>query len=191
MSSRPDPIVGATGDLCGTSQWRNACGNPHFVGLLTDCFAYKLKKPVRFDFVDFSTVELRRRACEEEVRLNRRLATGCLLGNRGRASRFARGTVARRESVRLLEAGRGDAAAWAERTSWIGWSKCGDSCQPHVVELHRSNRLTDLDLERSREGLPASIAQAMLSEHDPREFCDEIERHVRGEPFRTCSLIAI
>lgn len=47
---------------------------------LTDHFAYKLKKPVRFDFLDFSTVELRRRACENEVKLNRRFARGVYLG---------------------------------------------------------------------------------------------------------------
>jgi aminoglycoside phosphotransferase family enzyme len=41
---------------------------------LTDAHAYKLKKPVRYPFLDFSSVELRRRNCEEEVRLNRRLA---------------------------------------------------------------------------------------------------------------------
>ena len=35
---------------------------------------YKLKKPVRYEFLDFSTSEARRRNCEEEVRLNRRLA---------------------------------------------------------------------------------------------------------------------
>lgn len=35
---------------------------------------YKIKKPVRFRFLDFSTRELRRRFCEEEIRLNRRLA---------------------------------------------------------------------------------------------------------------------
>ncbi|GIW42140.1 MAG: aminoglycoside phosphotransferase [Candidatus Binatia bacterium] len=34
---------------------------------------YKVKKPVRFSFLDFSTLELRRHFCEEEVRLNRRL----------------------------------------------------------------------------------------------------------------------
>ena len=39
---------------------------------LTDRFAYKLKKPVRYDFLDFRTAEQRRAACEEEVRLNRR-----------------------------------------------------------------------------------------------------------------------
>jgi len=47
---------------------------------LTDCDAYKLKKPVRYDCIDFSTAELRRRDCEEEVRLNRRLAREVYLG---------------------------------------------------------------------------------------------------------------
>jgi len=41
---------------------------------LTDEHAYKLKKPVRHSFLDFSTIEARRRNCEREVRLNRRLA---------------------------------------------------------------------------------------------------------------------
>ena len=36
--------------------------------------AYKLKKPVRTAFLDFSTVEARRLDCEREVELNRRLA---------------------------------------------------------------------------------------------------------------------
>ena len=42
--------------------------------LLTPAFAFKIKKPVRFSFVDFSTLDLRRHACDEELRLNRRLA---------------------------------------------------------------------------------------------------------------------
>ena len=42
--------------------------------------AYKLKKPVNFGFLDFSTVELRRRYCEAEVALNRRLAPDVYLG---------------------------------------------------------------------------------------------------------------
>jgi aminoglycoside phosphotransferase family enzyme/predicted kinase len=43
-------------------------------------FAYKVKKPVRLPFVDFSTVEARHRFCEEEARLNRRLAPDVYLG---------------------------------------------------------------------------------------------------------------
>ena len=35
---------------------------------------YKIKKPVRFSFLDYSTLDKRRHFCKEEVRLNRRLA---------------------------------------------------------------------------------------------------------------------
>ena len=49
---------------------------------LTDEHVLKLKKPVRFPFLDFSTLAARARWCEEEVRLNRRLAPGVYLGLR-------------------------------------------------------------------------------------------------------------
>jgi aminoglycoside phosphotransferase family enzyme/predicted kinase len=49
---------------------------------LTGSIAYKLKKPVNLGFVDFSTPERRRRCCEEELRLNRRLAADLYLGLR-------------------------------------------------------------------------------------------------------------
>ncbi len=42
--------------------------------------AYKLKKRVAFGFLDFTTVEARRRACQREVVLNRRLAPDVYLG---------------------------------------------------------------------------------------------------------------
>jgi aminoglycoside phosphotransferase family enzyme/predicted kinase len=48
--------------------------------VLTGLYAYKIKKPVKFSFVDFSTLEKRRWFCEEEVRLNRRLAPDVYLG---------------------------------------------------------------------------------------------------------------
>jgi aminoglycoside phosphotransferase family enzyme len=47
---------------------------------LTDEYAYKLKKAIRFDDLDFATPELRRHSCEDEVRLNRRLAPDVYLG---------------------------------------------------------------------------------------------------------------
>jgi aminoglycoside phosphotransferase family enzyme/predicted kinase len=49
--------------------------------------AYKLKKPVRLPFLDYSTRERRRHFCEEEVRLNRRFAPDVYLGVRGIAER--------------------------------------------------------------------------------------------------------
>lgn len=47
---------------------------------LTQRWALKLKKPVALDFLDFSTARRRKEACEDEVRLNRRLAGGVYVG---------------------------------------------------------------------------------------------------------------
>lgn len=48
--------------------------------VVTDRIAYKFKKAVKLDFLDFSTLNARRFYCEEEVRLNRRLAADLYLG---------------------------------------------------------------------------------------------------------------
>jgi len=45
--------------------------------------AYKLKKPVTFSFLDYSSAQRRREMCEREVELNRRLAAETYLGVRG------------------------------------------------------------------------------------------------------------
>lgn len=50
------------------------------VVFLAGSCAYKVKKPVDLGFVDFTTLERRRFFCEEEVRLNRRLAEDVYLG---------------------------------------------------------------------------------------------------------------
>jgi aminoglycoside phosphotransferase family enzyme len=47
--------------------------------LLTPRFVYKVKKPVNFGFLDFSTLERRRHFCERELALNRRLSPGVYL----------------------------------------------------------------------------------------------------------------
>jgi aminoglycoside phosphotransferase family enzyme len=70
---------------------------------LTDRFVYKLKKPIRYDRLDFTTLSLRRFYCEEEVRLNRRLA-----------ETVYRGTVAltREEGGALALNGAGQPVDW-------------------------------------------------------------------------------
>jgi aminoglycoside phosphotransferase family enzyme/predicted kinase len=68
--------------------------------LLTGSYAYKFKKPVNFGFLDFSTLAKRKHFCEEELRLNRRLApelylevvpvsTGPKLGGDGEVIEYA------------------------------------------------------------------------------------------------------
>jgi len=47
---------------------------------LTDFYVYKLKKPLRGEGFDFSSLEARRRNAEAELRLNRRLACDLYLG---------------------------------------------------------------------------------------------------------------
>jgi len=52
---------------------------------LTERYVYKLKKRVFFDFLDFRTAASRQVACDEEIRLNRRLAPDVYLGVEGLA----------------------------------------------------------------------------------------------------------
>jgi hypothetical protein len=61
---------------------------------IADDLVYKLKKPLRLPFVDFSSLALRRAACRQEVALNRRLCDDVYLGttalrSHGQDVRFA------------------------------------------------------------------------------------------------------
>jgi aminoglycoside phosphotransferase family enzyme len=59
-------------------------------------WVYKVKKPVRFPFLDASTLERRRALCRDEVRLNRRLAPQLYAGVLpivGRATGYALGAA--------------------------------------------------------------------------------------------------
>lgn len=47
--------------------------------ILTGSYAYKIKKPVNFGFLDFSTLEKREFCCREELRLNGRCSEGLYL----------------------------------------------------------------------------------------------------------------
>jgi aminoglycoside phosphotransferase family enzyme len=71
---------------------------------LTDRYAYKLKKPVRRTFLDFSTLERRRANSDAEVRLNGRLAPGVYLGVVPVTREAADG--------RLVLEGRGEPVEW-------------------------------------------------------------------------------
>lgn len=64
----------------------------------------KVKKPVRFGFLDFSTDEARRHACEEELRLNDRFAPGVYL-ELARIVRRSDGTLALGGEGEVIEHG--------------------------------------------------------------------------------------
>ncbi|MCW8131135.1 MAG: AAA family ATPase [Planctomycetota bacterium] len=108
MNPSPDamPWLDALAD---PSTYPHPCGtievlHTHLsVVALTGTYAYKFKKPVDYGFADFSTLELRKRYCEEELRLNRRTApeiylevaslargpSGWRVGGDGAAAEFA------------------------------------------------------------------------------------------------------
>lgn len=71
--------------------------------LLAGDWAFKLKKPVRMPFVDFSTIERRHAACRAEVEINRRMGSPLYLGT------FA---LARDADGRLHLDGEGEALDW-------------------------------------------------------------------------------
>lgn len=48
--------------------------------ILTNRYVYKIKKPVEFSFLNFSSLERRKEYCEKEVKLNRRLVPEMYLG---------------------------------------------------------------------------------------------------------------
>jgi hypothetical protein len=48
--------------------------------ILTGSVAYKIKKPVKLEFLDFSSLERRKHFCDDELRLNRRWAPELYLG---------------------------------------------------------------------------------------------------------------
>jgi uncharacterized protein len=66
---------------------------------VTDHEVWKLKRPVDYGFVDYTTLDRRRHFCHEEVRVNRRLAPDVYLGvmpvrlHKGRHSFTSNGTV--------------------------------------------------------------------------------------------------
>jgi aminoglycoside phosphotransferase family enzyme len=73
---------------------------------LTDSYVYKLKRPVRYELLDFRTLRARRFFCQEELRLNRRLAPEVYLG-------LVPLTTDRRGHLAL--GGVGDAVDWLVR----------------------------------------------------------------------------
>jgi uncharacterized protein len=100
---------------------------------LTADRAYKLKKPVTLPFVDYGTAQRRRAMCEEEVRLNRRLAPDVYLGTRA--------VIPTAEGVVLAPAGHPEAI-------------------DHVVEMRRfdEDRTLAARVSHGGEYYPALIA---------------------------------
>jgi uncharacterized protein len=81
--------------------------------LLTGRFAYKIKRPVQYPFVDLRSAERRAFLCREELRLNRRFAPDLYLGvcgvtSENGAARIGGGGEAIEHAVRMIQFDRAD-----------------------------------------------------------------------------------
>lgn len=154
---------------------------------LAGAHAYKLKKAIRQDGLDFSTPELRRRNCLEEVRLNRRLAPAVYHGvlpltweADGRLAIAGRGTPAdwlvhmrrlpaRRNLETILRAGRIAAEEPGIRGAARHLARFYASAAPAVLsaEAHRERLASGVHddlarLSQPRYGLPAGTVEALV-----------------------------
>lgn len=131
---------------------------------LAGSYVYKLKKPVRYDFLDFTRVQSREHACREEVRLNRRLARDTCLG-----------------VLPVIRGGRGvyQLDGSAEVVDWLvemrrlpmeltldALNRRGELLSTHI------DRLADVLVRFYRSLQPISLA--------PREYCERYLSRVRG-----------
>jgi RNA 3'-terminal phosphate cyclase (ATP) len=131
---------------------------------LTDRHAYKLKKPVRFPFLDFSTLALRRHFCEEEIRLNKRLAPDVYI----RAVPLARAG----DGSFLLE-NAGTTVDWLVKMRRLP----GDRMLDQAI---RSGTLNEADIERVADRLAEFYRDAPPIEIRAADYLRRFERDAAG-----------
>ena len=119
--------------------------------LLTDQHAYKLKKPLRLPFVDFSTLDARRRFCEEELRLNRRLAPSVYLDvvevrDSARGPSFDGDGTLLDVAVKMRRFD--DAALWSDRLAAGKLAPCDvDQLAQRLADFHRDVAVASVQSE--------------------------------------------
>lgn len=116
---------------------------------LTDNHAYKMKRPVRFDYLDFSTLEARYRDCLEEVRLNRRLARDVYLGLT---------SITARPDGGLTLGGDGEVVEWLVKMRRLPRARMLDQViQRSEVQADDIRRCARVLVEFYRRALPVAL----------------------------------
>ncbi len=113
---------------------------------------WKVKKPVDLGFLNFTTPELRRQACEAEVRLNRRLAPGVYLG----VVPITRDDSGRHR-LSGTDAGLGEPVDWAV----------------HMVRLSDADRAEERLATGRLDGAQVELIAEHLAAFHERARCDE------------------
>lgn len=148
---------------------------------LTDRHAYKIKKPVDFGFLNFSTIDRRRFYCNEEVRLNRRLCPDIYEGvvelreTPAGAAFHGTGTIldyavkmkrlpADRMLDRLVDAGTIDAGTMRKVSSVIAEFHNTALTSPAIAEYGRLERIMFNWQENFEQSIP--FEKLTLPAHD-------------------------
>ncbi|MGQ0577948.1 MAG: bifunctional aminoglycoside phosphotransferase/ATP-binding protein [Betaproteobacteria bacterium] len=167
--------------------------------VLTGTFAYKIKKSVNFGFLDFTTLEKRRFFCEEELRLNARLAPEIYLdvvpiSGTQEAPRLGNGADVIEYAVRMREFPQ---QALADRVLASGdlTSRHIDNLAARVAEFHLR---TECSGENDGYGAPEMILafarqnfsqiRALPLQAAQLRLVDEIEAWSRREHSRLCEV---
>jgi aminoglycoside phosphotransferase family enzyme/predicted kinase len=134
--------------------------------ILTGSFAYKIKKHLNLGFLDFSSLEQRRWYCEEELRLNRRLAGPLYLeviaiGGRVEHPRLDHPSPAIEYAVKMTEFDQHDMFDSLLQRGQLAAADI-DALARTVADFHQN--LPPADTEETRQyGTPAMIAAQMLA----------------------------
>ena len=182
--------------------------------VLTGRLAYKIKKPLKLEFIDASTLQRRKHFCDEELRLNRSLAPELYLSvvpirrdgertrvgaERGEIIEYAvcmRQFDTSSELSHLLQSNRVRPAEIVEFAEWLAHFHQ----QAHVAETRRNGEAVQERRWRAILGNVADLAQlaADLSlpqdlmpivrrtYEDVREFEPLLEQRARGGYVREC-----
>ncbi len=146
--------------------------------LLAGAFAYKIKKPLQLDFLDFSTPALRRAACEEELRINRRSAPALYLDvvpitGSAQAPRIGGAGPVIDHALRMRRFP--DDALLADRAAR------GQLAAPQIDALAERIAAFHADAERARADGPfghaADIRQLVRDNFDP------LDQRLQGDPL--------
>jgi aminoglycoside phosphotransferase family enzyme len=189
MEAKAGEIAEKVALLSSVSAYPHAPPDVHIVEthmayvFLAGQFAFKMKKPVRYEFLDFTSLAAREFTCREELRLNRRLAPGIYLGvmplTRDAAGRLALEgagtTVEWLVKMKRLPAERMLDAAIAARTVTEGDIA---GVAQHLDRFYRSAEPVEQSLETVWDRFAAEHRRnaEMLSN---RKF--DLDRHLTGE----------
>jgi aminoglycoside phosphotransferase family enzyme len=137
---------------------------------LTERHAYKLKKPVRYDSLDFSRLELRRKDCEAELVLNRRLTRDVYLGALALTLDPAEG---------FALGGRGEAVDWLVHMRRLPADRMLD-------ELIRRGRIEEADVRPAALRLARFFATARPVDLAAAEYRKRLEEGTRSDRDQLC-----